>query len=260
MQAHDASAVQFLPGALIKANPDCDLAEELERMAVVITLEQAPGEEQMSVAIDAGRIPPYTISTNVTLVSIAEEAKRRGHPDPFFEHPLDRQRRRICGDLIVTLMFEPGGRIFTKRILSNGPMMPLTTWKMLQKSSKDPLVQSKGPWIDHLVYAANMRIGGERDEERDLPVRGVQAVVELKREEFMKDGIGRVHLKPTHVRLPEDRDDDSAVPTPNLGQEHLNPTAPTHPGDRESDSAAPPPNLSETEVHVPSLWDSCIVS
>ncbi|KAJ7449428.1 hypothetical protein B0H11DRAFT_2078676 [Mycena galericulata] len=196
MQFHDASAVQFLVGALIKAKPDCDLVEELERTAAVITLEQAVNEESMSVAVDAGRIPPYTIS-NVALVSLVEEIKRRGHPEPFFEDPFDRQRRLECGDLIVTLIFQPGGRIFTKRILSHGPARILETWQMVQKNSKLPEFARKGPWIDYLVYSANMRIGSERDEERKVPARAVTGLVQFNREEFLKDGIGRVHLKPT---------------------------------------------------------------
>ncbi|KAJ7499913.1 hypothetical protein FB451DRAFT_47444 [Mycena latifolia] len=169
MQAHDASVVQFLPAALIKANPDCDLKEELERSAAVITLEQAPGEEPMSVAVAAGRIPPYTISKNVSIVSLAEEARRRGHSDPFFEHPWDRQRRLDSGDLAVTLIFQPGGRIFTKRVLARGAVANLPVWQMIQRNSKLQSFESQGPWIDHLVYAANTRARGERDEERNVP-------------------------------------------------------------------------------------------
>ncbi|KAF8193162.1 hypothetical protein K438DRAFT_1829209 [Mycena galopus ATCC 62051] len=156
------------PGPLIPidAVPDCDLVTQLEKTAVVVTLEQAVGEEPMLDAVDAGRIPPYTISQTVALVSLEEEAKKRGHSNPFFEHPVDRERRMACGDLIVTLIFQPGGRIFTKK-------------------------------LDHLVYAANMRIGSECDEERNVPVRCVPGVVQFKREEFLEHGIGRLHLKPT---------------------------------------------------------------
>ncbi|KAJ6470951.1 hypothetical protein C8R45DRAFT_1014962 [Mycena sanguinolenta] len=196
MQAHDASAVQFLPAALMKAQPDCDLVAELEKTAVVITLEQAVGEEAMADAVAAGRIPPYTISANMALISLAEEAKRRGHPNPFFEHPLDRQMRLHRGDLIATLIFQPGGRIFTKRVLSSGPVMSLVSWQMVQKNSKLESFQSQGPWLDHLVYAANMRIGGDRDKERNVPVRGIEAVIQFRREEFMNNGVARVHLKP----------------------------------------------------------------
>ncbi|KAJ6593113.1 hypothetical protein B0H19DRAFT_1224741 [Mycena capillaripes] len=195
MQAHDASAVQFLPAALMKAQPDCDLAAELEKTAAVITLEQAEGEEAMADAVAAGRIPTYTISANVALVSLAEEAKRRGHLNPFFEHPLDRQMRLHRGDLIVTLIFQPGGRIFTKRVLSSGPVTSLTVWQMVHKNSKLEEFQSQGPWLDHIVYAANIRIGGERDKERNVPERGVKAVVEFRREDFMENGAARVHFK-----------------------------------------------------------------
>ncbi|KAJ7865645.1 hypothetical protein B0H14DRAFT_2573831 [Mycena olivaceomarginata] len=196
MQVHDASAVQFLPGALMKAMLDCDLPAEMERTAVEITLEQAAKEEPMSVAVEAGRIPPYTISKNVRLVSLAEEAKRRGHPNPFFEHPLDRERRLASGDLIATLIFQPGGRIITKKVLSGGETTVLTTWGMVQKNSKLQEFESKGPWIDHLVYAANMRIGSERDRERNVPERSVAATVVFNREEFLKHGVGQIHLKP----------------------------------------------------------------
>ncbi|KAF8193129.1 hypothetical protein K438DRAFT_1934861 [Mycena galopus ATCC 62051] len=195
MQAHDASAVQFLPAALMKAVPDCDLVTQLEKTAAVVTLEQPVGEEPMSDAVDAGRIPPYTISQTVALVSLEEEAKKRGHSNPFFEHPVDRERRMACGALIVTLIFQPGGRIFTKRVLSN--VGALTVWQMVQKNSKLEEFEAKGPWLDHLVYAANMRIGSERDEERNVPVRCVPGVVQFKREEFLEHGIGRLHLKPT---------------------------------------------------------------
>jgi hypothetical protein len=136
---------------------------------VEITLEQAAKEEPMSVAVEAGRIPPYTISKNVRLVSLAEEAKRRGHPNPFFEHPLDRERRLASGDLIATLIFQPGGRIITKKVLSGGETAVLTGWGVVQKNSKLQEFESKGPWIDYLVYAANMRIGSERDRERNVP-------------------------------------------------------------------------------------------
>jgi hypothetical protein len=169
MQAHDASAVQFHPAALIKARPDCNLAVELERTAVIITLEQAVGEEPMSDAVAAGRIPPYTIARNVALVSLADEIKLRDHPDDFFEHPLDRSRRLESGDLVATLIFLPGGRIFTKRILARGPALALPSWEIVQLNSKLKSFESKGPWLDHLVYAANMRIGSERDEERNVP-------------------------------------------------------------------------------------------
>jgi hypothetical protein len=40
---------------------------------------------------------------------------------------------------------------------------------MVQRNSKLKSLESKGPWLDHLVYAANMRIGAERDEEINVP-------------------------------------------------------------------------------------------
>jgi hypothetical protein len=135
----------------------------------IITLEQAVGEELMADAVAAGRIPPYTIARNVALVSLADETKLRDHPDDFFEHPLDRSRRLESGDLVATLIFLPGGRIFTKRILARGPALALPSWEIVQRNSKLKSFESKGPWLDHLVYAANMRIGSERDEERNVP-------------------------------------------------------------------------------------------
>ncbi|KAJ7075745.1 hypothetical protein B0H15DRAFT_649985 [Mycena belliarum] len=249
MQAHDASVVQFLPAALMKARPDCDLAQEIERMAAVITLEQSPDEEQMEVAVAAGRIPPYTISGNVQIVALAEEARRRGHPDPFFEHPADRQWRLKAGDLVVTLIFQPGGRIFTKRVLAGGPVVGLPVWEMIQRNSKLESFKKKGPWLDQLVYAANLRARRERDAERNLAPaleHGVEALVEFRREEFLKHGIGRVHLKPAKKSSPRAQEPDEAQVQP-WGSETL-PRA----------AVAPAPDL--RAPNATSTWDSCVVT
>jgi hypothetical protein len=81
--------------ALLKEDIDVDFRQAFDTKAVVLSVEQRQGKEDMAVAHAAGRTPPFIISRDVSVLSLEDEARKRGSLYPFFEDPIDREVRVI---------------------------------------------------------------------------------------------------------------------------------------------------------------------
>ena len=88
----------------MKEDVDVDFRRELDRKAVVLSVEQLEDEEDMAVAHAAGRLPPFQISREAHTVLIDEEAQKRGLPFPFFENPVDRKVSMFSLDVLQVLL------------------------------------------------------------------------------------------------------------------------------------------------------------
>jgi hypothetical protein len=132
LQFYDTSIVEIAVMALLKQDIYVDFRNELERKAVVLTLESRYGDEEMASAVTEGRIPPYEISREVNVVSLEVEARNRGLSHPFFENPVDRHLRLTRQQLGVAVVFKPTGRATTKRV----PAGQLSVWEMVQKKER----------------------------------------------------------------------------------------------------------------------------
>ena len=118
--------------ALLKEDIEVDFQRDLERKAVVLTLEPRGSDDEMATAVTQGHIPPYKISKEVSVVLLEPEARKRGLAHPFFEHPIDRQWRLAQQQLGVVVIFEPTGRVITKRV----PRGQLGVWQMVQEKER----------------------------------------------------------------------------------------------------------------------------
>lgn len=118
--------------ALLKEDIEVDVQRDLEKKAVVLTLEPRCGDEEMANAVEKGCTPPYKISREVSVVLLELEARKRGLDHPFFENPIDRHLRLSRQQLGVSVIFEPSGRTTTKRV----PGIQLGIWQMVQEKEK----------------------------------------------------------------------------------------------------------------------------
>ncbi|THH04589.1 hypothetical protein EW146_g10138 [Bondarzewia mesenterica] len=158
LQFHDTAIVEIAISALLKENIDTDFRRELDSKAIVISIEQREGMEDMAVAHGAGRIPPFKISREVGVVLLEEEARRQGSEYPFFEHPSDRQIRIERGCLGVALIFQPSGRAITKRV----PSIQLSVWEMIREKER---TTTNPPMLYWHIGMTNGRINMEVMEE-----------------------------------------------------------------------------------------------
>lgn len=148
--------------ALLRDDIEVDFQRDLERKAVVLTLEPRGSDEDMVDAVAKGHIPPYKISREVSVVLLEVEAKKRGLGHPFFEHPIDRHRRLACQQLGVAVIFKPTGRATTKRV----PSGQLVMWQMIQKKEK---TTTNPPALYRQIMTTNSRIRFEtrtKEEEK----------------------------------------------------------------------------------------------
>jgi hypothetical protein len=132
LQFHDTAIVEIAVMALLKEDIEVDFERDLEKKAVILTLEPRCSDEEMANAVAKGCTPPYKISREVGVVLLEIEAQKRGLDHPFFEDPLDRQWRLSYQELGVSMIFEPSGRTITKRV----PRVQLHIWQMTQKKEK----------------------------------------------------------------------------------------------------------------------------
>lgn len=132
LQFYDTSIVEIAVMALLKEDIEVDFQRDLEKKAVVLTLEPRCGDEEMDNAVAKGCTPPYKISTEVSVVSLELEARKRGLDHPFFEDPFDRHWRLARQQLGVSVILEPTGRTTTKRV----PRVQLGIWQMVQEKEK----------------------------------------------------------------------------------------------------------------------------
>jgi hypothetical protein len=161
LQFHDAEIVEIAVTALLKEDIEVDFQRDLEKKAVVLTLEPRCGDEEMANAIAIGCTPPYKISREVSVVSLELEARKRGLDHPFFEDPLDRHWRLSHQQLGVSMIFEPSGRTTTKRV----PRVQLDLWQMLQEKEK---TTTNPPLLYWQIMMTNGSIRSETktDEEK----------------------------------------------------------------------------------------------
>jgi hypothetical protein len=154
LQFYDTSIVEIAVMALLKEDIDVDIQRDLEKKAVVLTLEPRCGDEEMANAVAKGCTPPYKISREVSVVLLELEAQKRGLDHPFFEDPLDRHWRLSHQQLGVSMIFEPSGRTTTKRV----PMIQLDIWQMIQKKEKTTI---NPPVLYWQIMTTNGRIRSE---------------------------------------------------------------------------------------------------
>jgi hypothetical protein len=159
LQFHDTAIVEISVMALLKEDIDVDFERELDRKAVVLTVEPREGDEEMAAAVTRGRIPPFKISKEVSVVSLEQEAQRRGLDFPFFEDPYDRQVRLARKQLGVAVIFQPGGRAITKRV----PGIQINVWKMIQEKEK---ITTNPPMLYWQIMMSNNRVNMELEEEK----------------------------------------------------------------------------------------------
>jgi len=156
--------------ALLKEDIQVDFQRDLERKAVVLTLEPRGGDEDMADAVAKGRIPPYKISKEVSVVSLELAARERGLDHPFFENPIDRHYRLARQQLGVTVIFKPTGRAITKRV----PSGQVAVWQMIQKKEK---ATTNPPAMYWQIMTTNDRIRLEtktKEEEKVYNQRNSQ--------------------------------------------------------------------------------------
>lgn len=132
LQSYDASIVEIAITALLKEDIEVDFERDLEKKAVVLTLEPRCGDEEMANAVAKGNTPPYKISNEVSVVLLEAEARKRGLDHPFFENPIDRELRLSRRQLGVSVIFEPSSRTTTKRV----PRVQSGMWQMTRESEK----------------------------------------------------------------------------------------------------------------------------
>ena len=154
LQYYDTSIVEIAVRALLKEDIEIDFQHDLEKKAVVLTLEPRCGDEEMANAVAKGFTPPYKISLEVSVVSLELEARKRGLDHPFFEDPFDRHWRLARQQLGVSVILEPTGRTTTKRV----PRGQLVIWQMVQKKEK---TTTNPPAMYWQILTANNRIRSE---------------------------------------------------------------------------------------------------
>lgn len=154
LQFYDTSIVEIAVMALLKEDIEVDFESALENKAVVLTLEPRAGDEEMASAVAKGCTPPYKISSEVNVVLLEVEARKRGLDVPFFENPFDRHWRLARQQLGVSLILEPTGRTTTKRV----PRVQLSIWQMLQEKEK---TTTNSPAIYWQIWTTNSRIRSE---------------------------------------------------------------------------------------------------
>jgi len=167
LQFHDVGIVETSVMALLKEDIDVDFERELQRKAVVLTVEPQEGDEEMAAAVARGRIPPFKISKEVSVVSLEQEAQRRGVDFPFFEDPYERQLWLARKQLGVVVIFQPGGRAITKRV----PGIQINAWKMIQEKEKTTTNPPMLYWqIMMMNYRINLEIKRRRRKTRNIVV------------------------------------------------------------------------------------------
>ncbi|RDB17455.1 hypothetical protein Hypma_001640 [Hypsizygus marmoreus] len=164
LQFHDTAIVEIAVSALIKEDINVDFATELERKAVVFTVEQRPEKEDMDVAVAAGRLPPYRIARDISVVLIEAEAKQRGLDRPYLEHPWHQQMRLARKQLGVAMIFLPGGRAVTKRV----PSIQLSMWDMMKNKEK---TTTNPPILYWHLNITNGQINTEIEQEAKAQAR-----------------------------------------------------------------------------------------
>ena len=163
LQFYDISFVEIAVMALLKEDIEVDFQRDLEKKAVVLTLEPRCGDEEMANAVAKGCTPPYKISKEVSVVSLELEARKRGLNHPFFENPIDRHLRISRQQLGVSVVFEPSGRTTTKRV----PRAQLGMWQMRQEKEK---TTTNPPVLYWQILMTNGRIRSEtktKEEKKD---------------------------------------------------------------------------------------------
>jgi hypothetical protein len=161
LQFHDVAVVEIAVMALLKEDIEVDFRQDLEKKAVVLTVEPRDTDEDITSAVAEGRIPPYKISKEVSVVLIELEARNRGLGHPFFENPIDRHWRLERKQLGVAVIFQPTGRTITKRV----PEGQLGMWQMIQEKEK---TTTNPPMLYWQIMTTNSRIRIEtmnREEE-----------------------------------------------------------------------------------------------
>jgi len=162
LQYHDTSLVEIAVMALMKENIDVDFAAALMNKAVVMTVQQKK-DEDIELAVAAGRIPPCQISwkdPEPYVVSLEEAARERGYHEPYFENPGDRMMRLKRGhELSVSMIFLPTGRATAKRV----PDVQLSVWNMIQEKAR---TTTNPPNLYRTVHILNVYINTEIMEEK----------------------------------------------------------------------------------------------
>ena len=166
LQFHDTSIVEIAVMALLKEDIEVDFQHDLEKKAVVLTLEPRCGDEEMANAVANEHTPPYKISREVSVVLLEVEARKRGLDHPFFENPNDRHLRLSRQQLGVSVIFEPSGRTTTKRV----PKVQLGMWQMTREKEK---TTTNPPALYWQIMMANGRIRSETKtkEEKEVDKR-----------------------------------------------------------------------------------------
>lgn len=140
--------------ALLKEDVEVDFQRDLEKKAVVLTLEPRGSDEEMANVVAQGDPPPYKISKEASVVLLELEARKRGLDHPFFEDPFDRHWRLARQQLGVSVIFEPTGRTTTKRV----PSVQLGIWQMVQEKEK---TTTNPPAMYRQIMTTNSRIRSE---------------------------------------------------------------------------------------------------
>lgn len=117
LRHHDAALVEIAVGAILREDKSANIKRELERVAVVLVVEQRDGWEDMEVSHAAGRIPPFQMSRkDVAVVPLKDIAAQYGKTDPYFEDSVERKasttkdhRDYLCSNNL-RLFFAPSRR------------------------------------------------------------------------------------------------------------------------------------------------------
>lgn len=96
LQLHDSAMVDIGTLALMREDPFVDLKSALEECAVVVMVQQTKREEfeEMEVAHQAGRIPPFELSRrpeDVVVAPLGDLCQALDLGRSSFENPVDRQ-------------------------------------------------------------------------------------------------------------------------------------------------------------------------
>ncbi|KAJ7662120.1 hypothetical protein DFH06DRAFT_365796 [Mycena polygramma] len=150
LRSYDSNMVQLAVSALLRESKYIDITRALDAVAIEILVTQRPDYEDMEVAWAAGRVPPFKISTkaeDIRLLSLSQEAQRRGLGRPFFEHPDDRTLRIRNEKFGIAMIFQPTGRVVTFR----APKVQLGAWEMIQGQEQHTTNPPHLYWSIHMT-------------------------------------------------------------------------------------------------------------
>ncbi|KAJ7157311.1 hypothetical protein C8R46DRAFT_423555 [Mycena filopes] len=164
LRSYDSNMVQIAVSALLRESKYIDILRALDALAVEILVIQRSDCEDMEVAWAAGRVPPFEISwkaEDTRLLSLSQEAQRRGLGRPFFEHPDDRALRIRNEKFGIAMIFQPTGRAVTFR----APKVQLGAWELIQRQEQHT---TNPPYLYWSIHTTNATMTAEFSDAQKI--------------------------------------------------------------------------------------------